>query len=311
MLPGGLLTIYVRDANNCRIDITVEVPNGADIGATLVPALDCPIVDPADGSITQPLAYYVDFNTIGADINNTDVTYILESVNGDPAPIQDASEPTRYIVQPNIAYQGRIEHVLGCIKDLGTITVETYIPLSNLRVMMTNNPRDPNEYEILVDGGSGNSDTYTYFVTYLDGVETELVDNIFSIRETGTYEIRVVDNESGGPCELISLEDLTYINIRIPNFFTPGIDNPNTPEDDSYWYPYQISPDPSDPFFFSNMEVKVFDRYGRLLAEFEGDELGWDGIYQGKELPSGDYWFTIILNDIDNREFTGHFTLYR
>jgi len=59
------------------------------------------------------------------------------------------------------------------------------------------------------------------------------------------------------------------------------------------------------------MEVKIFDRYGRMLAEFKGNQDGWDGIYQGKELPSGDYWFTVILNDLDNREFTGHFTLYR
>ena len=38
----------------------------------------------------------------------------------------------------------------------------------------------------------------------------------------------------------------------------------------------------------------------------------WDGRYHGKELPTGDYWYVVKLNDEnDNRDFVGHFTLYR
>jgi gliding motility-associated-like protein len=38
----------------------------------------------------------------------------------------------------------------------------------------------------------------------------------------------------------------------------------------------------------------------------------WDGKYQGVELPSGDYWYVLKLNNSkDDREFVGHFTLYR
>jgi len=68
---------------------------------------------------------------------------------------------------------------------------------------------------------------------------------------------------------------------------------------------------------YQNIEVMIFDRYGRMLADFQGIEeknnggQGWDGTYQGKEMPSGDYWYLIKLNDSEGREFTGHFTLYR
>ena len=67
---------------------------------------------------------------------------------------------------------------------------------------------------------------------------------------------------------------------------------------------------------FDNIEVLVFDRYGRLLAEFLGigesvGDQGWDGTYEGNDMPSGDYWYLIKLNDDDGQEFTGHFTLYR
>ncbi|WP_010181959.1 T9SS type B sorting domain-containing protein [Aquimarina agarilytica] len=67
---------------------------------------------------------------------------------------------------------------------------------------------------------------------------------------------------------------------------------------------------------FSNMEVMIFDRYGRLLEEFKGIKQrrngeGWNGTYKGTNMPSGDYWYLIKLNDDQGREFTGHFTLYR
>ena len=38
----------------------------------------------------------------------------------------------------------------------------------------------------------------------------------------------------------------------------------------------------------------------------------WDGMYNEIELPTGDYWYVINLNDpSDDRDFVGHFTLYR
>ena len=67
---------------------------------------------------------------------------------------------------------------------------------------------------------------------------------------------------------------------------------------------------------FENIEVMVFDRYGRLLEKFQGilDDnagQGWDGTYQGKPMPTGDYWYLIKLNDNQGREISGNFTLYR
>ena len=337
-LPGGQTLVFIRDANNCRIELPVEVLPGVDINGALQPDRDCPIYDPITGVEIQPLTYYVDFDAFGADVldDNIDIQYILEAVDpANPAPFQSLDDPRRYIVQPNIEYAGRMLHSRGCERDLGTITVDEYIPLTNLRAEMTGNASDPNEYELFVDGGAdGDSDEYTYIVIRLDNVRLDdpdtvvqnaideltiedfedglLEENIFFIRRTGRYFVRVIDNVG---CEFTAVLPLTYINIRVPNYFTPGKDDPNTPDREDFWYPRQITPDqdPNDPttFFFENMEVRVFDRYGRLLANFKGFDRGWDGIYKGEQLPSGDYWYTVILNDAENKEFTGHFTLYR
>ncbi|WP_369684187.1 T9SS type B sorting domain-containing protein, partial [Capnocytophaga leadbetteri] len=38
----------------------------------------------------------------------------------------------------------------------------------------------------------------------------------------------------------------------------------------------------------------------------------WDGRYEGKEMPSGDYWYILRTHeDEDRQEYMGHFTLYR
>ena len=63
---------------------------------------------------------------------------------------------------------------------------------------------------------------------------------------------------------------------------------------------------------FPNAFVHVFDRNGRRMATLKPGE-SWDGIYAGKPMPSGDYWYTIDLNDElrDGRKIYGHFSLYR
>ena len=96
--------------------------------------------------------------------------------------------------------------------------------------------------------------------------------------------------------------------------FNPG----GTDESIIKWYPDNLTTASGfDYSSFEDIEVMIFDRYGRLLAEYSGIRdrsqglEGWDGTYNGKELPTGDYWYHIVLNDDKGRVFTGHFTLYR
>ncbi|KAA1241573.1 T9SS type B sorting domain-containing protein, partial [Aquimarina sp. RZ0] len=313
-LPGGITTLFIRDFNNssnCEFPLNLDIEPGVVLNGILSSRIDCPVIDPITGSVTDEI-YYVDF-ILGGDSVTTDIIYTLVGINGTPNPIPNSNMTGSFVVDPG-EYEGSLLHSSGCEVSAGEVEVEEYTPLTVPIAQMTGNPQDPNEYEIIVSGGSGNPENYIYFIAILREGQTvndltasdyrELDSNIFSIDETADYALRVLDTMG---CEVIGIAPLTFINILIPNYFTPDGDGTN-----DFWYPRQDSSNPgSDPFFFTDMEVSVFDRYGRLLAEFVGDQQGWDGIYQGSELPSGDYWFTIILNDIDNREFTGHFTLYR
>ncbi len=322
-LPGGVSTVFIRDSQNnpnCQGAVAIDIVPGVNLGATLEPRLVCPIydyTDPTNPVMTSEEQYFIDFNII-ADSEGLDIIYTLNGINGTPNPPSNSNLTGTFEVAPG-EYEGVMESQL-CTRTIGTIEIIDYTPLAIPVAEMTNNPQDPNEYRILASGGRQfeNDPLYAFSFTILEegmtlnllqpSAFTELDSNIFVIRETANYVLRVVDADG---CEVLSVVDLTYINIRIPNYFRPNPNDPNISLEEQFWYPRQITPNIDDPFFFENMEVTIFDRYGRMLKEFKGDQQGWSGTYQGKMLPSGDYWYTIILNDVDNREFTGHFTLYR
>ncbi|GIZ14409.1 T9SS type B sorting domain-containing protein [Capnocytophaga catalasegens] len=90
-----------------------------------------------------------------------------------------------------------------------------------------------------------------------------------------------------------------YIDVEIPRYFTPNGDGTN-----DEWMPKNTN-------HYPNMTIDVIDRYGRFIKHLRKGE-SWDGKYQEKDLPTGDYWYIFKLNSEDDpREFKGHFTLYR
>src|SRR5699024_6789304 len=69
--------------------------------------------------------------------------------------------------------------------------------------------------------------------------------------------------------------------LDYPDFFTPN--------DDGYNDTWNIVGLEDQP----NAKIYIFDRYGKLLKQLRPDGEGWDGVYNGKEMPSNDYWFRV------------------
>ena len=68
-----------------------------------------------------------------------------------------------------------------------------------------------------------------------------------------------------------------------------------------------------EELIYHNIEVKIYDRYSRLLKTYTGIVEGWNGLYNNRPLPSGDYWYVIYYNQTPQkrRRLMGNFTLYR
>ncbi|QXP74030.1 T9SS type B sorting domain-containing protein [Tenacibaculum sp. AHE15PA] len=131
----------------------------------------------------------------------------------------------------------------------------------------------------------------------VDGVDYG-EENEFTILQTKDYTITVTDARG---CQVTITIRGVYVTITVLNLFTPDGDGTN-----DFWYPLEVEP-------YHNIKVYIFDRYARKIVNYQGVVQGWDGTYEGKPLPAGDYWYTIYFNELSGEEkkLMGHFTLYR
>ena len=49
--------------------------------------------------------------------------------------------------------------------------------------------------------------------------------------------------------------------------------------------------------------IKVYTRNGNLIFNSSEQDKGWDGLYNGKEVPADTYIFNIIAEDFEGKEF--------
>lgn len=88
-----------------------------------------------------------------------------------------------------------------------------------------------------------------------------------------------------------------YVKLNPMKFFTPNGDGIN-----EKWLVEGLENYP-------DAEVEIYDRFQRRLLKVKGkDFTGWDGYYNGRPMPTDDYWFLIITYGY-NETITGHFLL--
>ena len=90
--------------------------------------------------------------------------------------------------------------------------------------------------------------------------------------------------------------------IDYPKFFTPN--------QDGYNDTWNITALENQP----NSKIYIFDRYGKFLKQISTSGIGWDGTYNGAQMPSTDYWFKLEYTDLDTgnlKIFKAHFSLKR
>jgi gliding motility-associated-like protein len=118
--------------------------------------------------------------------------------------------------------------------------------------------------------------------------------NIFTNVEPGTHSIVVTD--VNGCTDL----PLTVNVVGYPTYFTPNGDGIH-----DTWNIIGLS---------STDKVNIYDRYGKLIKQISAGSNGWDGSFNGQNLTSSDYWFTIDYKEPTTGEikiFKSHFSLKR
>jgi len=183
-------------------------------------------------------------------------------------------------------YSVTVSYPNGC-----SSTREIIVSPSNIAIIESIEVTDATQNNTITVNVSGEG-IYQFSLNDVNGPYQN--SNFFENVAPGLHTIYVMDikNNCGIVQEIISV-------IGFPAFFTPN--------DDSFNDTWKVNGISSQ--FQPNSIIYIYDRYGKLLKQLDPIGPGWDGTFNGKRLPTNDYWFHVKLED--GRTFRSHFTLKR
>ena len=270
---GETYVIFVRDSMGCETNVIVPVEPGVVLIPEAIVEYGC------DGMFPN--------SSVRIDMQDSSqyprLLFALDPIDPTDAITSQATSDRSWGDLPAGDHTAYIYHENGCTTFVD-FTIDAYDPLTLMA-----EKTDVNEITATAMGGFGGYEYFFQDVSY--GPE-----NVFTLNEDAIVTIRVVD-AAGCVAEIQMPFDFTGM-LTMPNYFTPDGDNMN-----EEWFPRNRD-------LFPNIEVKIYDRYGRVVAILDQIEK-WDGTYEGKELPTGDYWYVVNANDKEKQQYVGHFTLYR
>lgn len=244
------------------------------------PVILNPIAEVTYDCIDNAQANRVVVTVDASNTNPADIDYALDNGTFQPSNIFTNVAPGQHFIVAR--------HTNDCRKQTVPFTINAVAELDLVDV--TNSSKDINILEVKASGGIA---PYEYS---FNG-EAFSSSNTYRIYKTGDYPVTVRDKNG---CEKTIILHGIFYDFCMPNYFTPNGTGTNT----------TIGPD-CGALAYKELTFDIFDRYGRVVAKYRVGQK-WDGKYNGNELPTGDYWYVLKLNDPkDPREFVGHFTLYR
>ena len=173
-------------------------------------------------------------------------------------------------------------NTITCEATKEFVVIESDVP--EFIEVTVNDLSSNNSIEIYVEG-LGDYEFSLDGLNYQDGSKFE------NLRRS-EYTIFIRDKNGCG----VVTEDVQL--LISPRYFTPNADGVN-----DYW---QLKSAFSEP----DLDIQIYDRYGKLLVAFSGSSTGWDGTFGGQRLPANDYWYKIYRPN-NQRTYVGHFTLKR
>lgn len=138
--------------------------------------------------------------------------------------------------------------------------------------------------------------TYQWWPAALMSTPTEQNTTVSPV-ENGFVGVRI-RTEPEGCTATDSIELKKRDKLFIPNALTPGSNDLN-----AFW---GIKGAENYP----DMEIKVFNRWGSIVHEQKGYSQPWDGTLNGKDLPTGTYYYVLKHRDLD-KPLVGDLTIVR
>ena len=207
-------------------------------------------------------------------------TTSLNGITGTWSPALDNTIKTTYTFTPDIDPCAAV------------VTMEIEVNTINiLTISATNTSEDFDPNQIISATVTGGSGTYEY---QLDGGAWQSNSVFQNIEGCNEHIIAARDAIGCG-----NIAEVSIMILEFPKFFTPNGDTFN-----DTWNIKCLRDNPL-------AKISIFDRYGKLLYQYNPSNSAWDGTMNGEILPETDYWFTVEYVNQDEVVLTkrSHFSL--
>lgn len=296
VIPRAEENSYTNISNPQRIYVRVE---NRDTGCVNDDTFFDIIINPLpEFDVTTPQSVCLNLSPLQIEVENPDGNYTYEwTKDTDPTVIGNT---TMLIVNNGGDYHVTATNTTTLCKRTRTIVVNE----SNIATITEDDVTvvdDSNNNTITIDNTNNNLGIgdYEFALQDQNGVIIRDYQDVplFEQLQGGIYTILVRDKNACG----IAQVDVSV--IEFPKFFTPNSDGIN-----DTW-----AIRGANSTFYPESQIYVFDRFGKVITKLDIDGTGWNGLYNGKVLPSTDYWFNIQLVDTKGtpRSRRGHFSLLR
>ncbi|MAO46946.1 MAG: hypothetical protein CL823_07330 [Crocinitomicaceae bacterium] len=260
----------------CASDYTANVTDGNGCVAIEPFTIDAPpplefLISPTNPTCTGMCDGSADIFPAGG---TGELTWSVTDSLGNEANLNNLCEMT---------YTAYVIDVLGCeLTDTFSVDVDfvTDMILTTFPTPVTCWNEADGTITVSVDGGNA---PFTYLWSDPYGQTSQTAINLTE----DTYSITVTDSIG---CNLTVTDFVD--NIEGCLFIADAI----TPNGDGYndnWLVGGLQD-------FPESQVRLYNRYGQLIFESEtGEDVSWDGRYNGNKLPVADYYYVITLNPSD------------
>lgn len=230
------------------------------------------------------------------EINGDNVICIGNSANISASSFQaetyqwndaDSSRSASIHIQPDTTTTYSVSMTRGECKAEAEFTVK----VASLPVIASVDSIGIRSRLIQVESGTG-TQPFNYWVDNKESSTFARIDDLLFTKHTA-----YVEDAYGCRAEMefkVFPPELTF-----KTYFTPNADGINDT--------WEIT---SLQELYPDATIKIFDRTGKLIYEGKAAEGSWDGTYNGKTMPSTDYWYEVNIQEL-KKLYTGHFTLIR
>lgn len=229
----------------------------------------------------------------GLNAGTNSATFTSNSLsNGDLVTCMFTNASTPCLVNATVASNSLTVNIVPVANPAPSVTImvsanNVYAGTSVMFTATTANAGNNPQYQWQVNGVNAGSNSAVFTTNSLNN--GDLITCI--ILSTNNCAVPVTSTA-------VAMTILPPLNVIPPNTFTPNGDAIN-----DFWSIPALESYP-------NCIVNIYNRYGTQIFQSKGYSKPWDGLFNGKQLPVGTYYYVINL-DNNKPQISGHVTIIR